>query len=271
MEQYLFDKTKSHLYHKKMDFNELLAIMAALRSERGCPWDKEQTADSLKPFILEETYEVLEAIDEAQPDALKEELGDLLFQVIFQAQLAQERNDFDMSDVIDVIARKMVARHPHVFGNADCKTSGDVLVQWESQKKAEGKQKQSVTDGIPRTLPALLRAHRIQDRVSRVGFDWKTLDDVMVKLDEELGEFRNAMKHNLKNEIQNELGDILFVLVNVSRFIGVNPEEALGKTIAKFLGRFRYMEMAAAHKGKHLSDMTLSEMDELWNEAKKEK
>lgn len=265
----LIDKTESHLYHKKMDFSELLSIMATLRSEQGCPWDKEQTSDSLKPYILEEAHEVLEAIDEADPDALKEELGDLLFQVIFQAQLAKEQNNFDMSDVINAIASKMVARHPHVFGQVDAKTSEDVLVHWETRKKAEGKQKHSITDGIPRTLPSLLRALRIQDRVSRIGFDWKTLDDVMVKFDEELEEFRNAVQRRRKNEIENELGDMLFVLSNAARFVGVNPEEALRKTIAKFLDRFRYMEKTAAHQGKQLSELTLSEMDELWNKAKK--
>jgi tetrapyrrole methylase family protein/MazG family protein len=267
----LFDKTNIHLYDKKMGFNELLLIMSALRDEKGCPWDKEQTRESLKPFILEEAHEVLEAIDDGQPNALKEELGDLLFQVVFQAQLAKERNEFDMTDVIDAVAEKMIARHPHVFGNADYQTSEEVLVHWESQKKAEGKQKKSIIDGIPGTLPSLLRAQRIQERVSRIGFDWKSLDDVMEKLEEELGEFRNALNSNRKEEIEHELGDILFVLVNVSRFIGINPEDALRKTIGTFLSRFQYMEVSAREMGKNLSDMTLSEMDELWDEAKQDK
>lgn len=254
-----------------MDFNELLSIMTALRSEKGCPWDKEQTRESLKPFILEEAYEVLEAIDEGQSNALKEELGDLLFQVVFQAQLAKERNEFDMTDVIDAVAKKMIMRHPHVFGNADYQTSEEVLVHWEFQKKAEGKQKKSIIDGIPAALPSLLRTQRIQERVSRVGFDWKSLGDVMEKLEEELGEFRNALNNNKKEEIEHELGDIFFALVNVSRFIGINPEDALRKTISTFLSRFQYMEVSAREMGKNLSDMTLSEMDELWDEAKREK
>ena len=254
-----------------MDLNELIAIMAALRSENGCPWDKEQTRESLKPFIVEEAYEVLEAIDEKKPEAIKEELGDLLFQVVFQCQIAKEREEFDMSDVIDKIGKKMVARHPHVFGDADYKTSAEVLVHWEKQKKREGKQRESVLDGIPKELPSLLRAHRLQDRASRVGFDWEKVEDVLPKLDEELAEFREALKRKRTEEIEDELGDIFFVLVNISRFVGINPEDALRKTISKFISRFRYVEMTAADRGKTLSDMTLAEMDELWDEAKKKK
>jgi len=254
-----------------MDLNELIAIMAALRSEKGCPWDREQTRESLKPFIVEEAYEVLEAIDEEEPEAIKEELGDLLFQVVFQCQIAKEREEFDMSDVIDKIGKKMVARHPHVFGDADYKTSAEVLVHWEEQKKREGKQRESVLDGIPKELPSLLRAHRLQDRASRVGFDWERVEDVLPKLDEELTEFREALKRKRTDEIEDELGDIFFVLVNISRFVGINPEDALRKTISKFISRFRYIEMTAADRGKTLSDMTLAEMDALWDEAKKKK
>jgi len=252
-----------------MDLSELIAIMSALRGENGCPWDKEQTRESLKPFIVEEAYEVLEAIDERKPEAIREELGDLLFQIVFQCQIAKEREEFDMSDVIDKIGKKMVARHPHVFGDADYKTSAEVLVHWEEQKKREGKQRESVLDGIPKELPSLLRAHRLQDRASRVGFDWERVEDVLPKLDEELKEFREALKRQRTDEIEDELGDIFFVLVNISRFVGINPEDALRKTISKFISRFRYIEMAAADRGKTLSDMTLSEMDALWDEAKK--
>jgi tetrapyrrole methylase family protein/MazG family protein len=252
-----------------MDLNELIAIMSALRGENGCPWDKEQTRESLKPFLVEEAYEVLEAIDEKKPEAIKEELGDLLFQVVFQCQIAKEREEFDMAAVIDTIGKKMVARHPHVFGDADYKTSAEVLVHWEEQKKREGKQRESVLDGIPKELPSLLRAHRLQDRASRVGFDWERVEDVLPKLDEELTEFREALKRQRTEEIEDELGDIFFVLVNIARFVGINPEDALRKTISKFISRFRYIEMAAADRGKTLSDMTLAEMDALWDEAKK--
>lgn len=252
-----------------MDFNELLNIMSVLRSEKGCPWDREQTVESLKPFIIEEAYEVLEAIDEKNPEAIKEELGDLLFQVVFQCQLAKEKGEFDMSDVIDKIGRKMIARHPHVFSDADYKTSDEVLLHWEAQKRKEGKQRESIIDGIPKTLPSLLRAHRLQDRAARVGFDWEQPEDVLEKLDEELKEFKNAFKEKKQDEIEDELGDIFFVLVNISRFIGVNPEDALRKTISRFISRFRYIEMAAADLGKKLTDMSLAEMDALWAEAKK--
>jgi nucleoside triphosphate diphosphatase len=251
-----------------MDFGGLLDIMSALRGERGCPWDKEQTRESLKPFIVEEAYEVLEAIDEKDPAAIKEELGDLLFQIVFQCQVAKERGEFDISDVIEKIGSKMIARHPHVFGEADYKTSAEVLVQWEAQKKKEGKMRESVLEGVPKTLPSLLRAHRIQDRASRVGFDWEKIEDVLPKLEEELGEFKAALQTNKQQEIEDELGDIFFVLVNISRFVGINPEDALRKTISKFISRFRFIEMAAADRGKSLSEMTLAEMDALWDEAK---
>jgi tetrapyrrole methylase family protein/MazG family protein len=254
-----------------MDLDELIKIMSALRGEKGCPWDREQTMESLKPFIVEETYEVLEAIDEKNPEAVKEELGDLLFQIVFQCQIAQEKGEFGMGDVIEKIGKKMISRHPHVFGDADYKTSAEVLVNWEVQKKKEGKQRESLLEGVPMTLPALLRAHRLQDRASRVGFDWDKIDDVMKKLEEEISEFREAIKKKEERAIEEELGDLLFMLVNISRFIGVNPEDALRKTISKFISRFRYIEMAAADAGKALSEMSLAEMDALWDEAKKQK
>ena len=254
-----------------MDLDELINIMSALRGEKGCPWDREQTMESLKPFIVEEAYEVLEAIDEKNPEDVKEELGDLLFQIVFQCQIAKEKGDFDMADVIEKIGKKMIARHPHVFGDADYKTSAEVLVHWEAQKKREGKQRESLLEGVPRTLPSLLRAHRLQDRAARVGFDWDKVGDVMKKLDEEIGEFKEAMEKNNEDAIEEELGDVLFMLVNISRFIGVNPEDALRKTISKFISRFRYIEMAAADSGRTLSDMTLAEMDALWDEAKEKK
>jgi len=254
-----------------MDLEELIKVMAALRGEKGCPWDKEQTMESLKPFIIEEAYEVLEAIDEKDPEAVKEELGDLLFQIVFQCQIAKEKGEFEMADVIEKIGRKMILRHPHVFGDADYKTSAEVLVHWEAQKKREGKQRESLLEGVPSTMPSLLRAHRLQDRASRVGFDWEKIDDVMKKLDEEIGEFKEAMEKKEEGKIEEELGDLLFMLVNISRFIGVNPEDALRKTISKFISRFRYIEMTAAGCGKKLSEMTLAEMDALWDEAKKKK
>ena len=251
-----------------MDFKELLNIMEKLRGEKGCPWDKEQTRDSLKPYIVEEAYELLEAIEENDPEKIKEELGDLLFQIVFQSQIARENKEFDMSDIIDMIAKKMVSRHPHVFGNTTCSTSDEVVAQWEVQKKREGKLRESILEGVPETLPSLLRAHRLQKRAAGVGFDWERADDVFKKLDEELKEFKEALGTKNKDMIEDELGDIFFMLVNISRFIGVNPEDAHRKTISKFIHRFRYIEMKAAEQSRTLSDMTLDEMDKLWDEAK---
>jgi tetrapyrrole methylase family protein/MazG family protein len=173
-----------------------------------------------------------------------------------------------MSDVIENIGKKMIARHPHVFGDVDFKTKDEVLIHWEEQKRREGKFRSSILEGIPETLPSLLRAHRLQDRAAKVGFDWIRVDDVLKKLDEEIKEFKKALEGKQQEEIEDELGDILFVLVNVSRFIGVNPEDALRKTIAKFISRFRFIEMKAADQERKLSDMTLEEMDKLWEEAK---
>ncbi len=250
------------------EFEKLVDIMSALRAENGCPWDREQTRESLKPFLVEETYEVLEAIDEGSPEKMKEELGDLLFQIVFHCQIAKERGEFDARDVIAKISEKMRGRHPHVFGGARFETPEEVLKQWEERKKEEGKGRESILEGIPKELPSLLRAHRIQSRAARVGFDWKRVEDVLKKLDEEVGEFQDALQRRDQSGIEDELGDIFFVLVNISRFVGVNPEDALRKTISKFISRFRYIEMKSADSGKALSTMTLEEMDRLWDEAK---
>ncbi|MEW6408946.1 MAG: nucleoside triphosphate pyrophosphohydrolase [Nitrospirota bacterium] len=250
-------------------FDNLVSIMERLRGAGGCPWDKEQTRESLKPFLVEETYEVIEAIDEGNPEKIKEELGDLLIQILFHAQIAKEREEFDINDVIERIADKLIKRHPHVFGDKDLKTPKAVLENWEELKKAEGKRK-SVLDGVPKELPALLRAHRLQDKASRIGFDWERVEDVVNKLDEELDEFRKALQSNIPGRIEDELGDVFFVLVNIARFVGVNPEDALRKTISKFISRFRYIEMKAADAGLKLSEMSLEEMDKLWDEAKRQ-
>jgi tetrapyrrole methylase family protein/MazG family protein len=251
-----------------MHFQKLLDIMERLRAEKGCPWDKEQTRDSLKPFIIEEAYELIDAIDEGSTEKIKEELGDLLFQIVFQCQIAKEEKKFDISDVIEKIGSKMITRHPHVFGKADYKTKDEVLGYWQEQKRREGKFGASILEGVPVTLPSLLRARRLQDRAAKACFDWIDIADVIRKLDEEMGEFKKALEENKREEIEDELGDILFMLVNVSRFIGVNPEDALRKTIGKFISRFRFIEMKSADQGKRLSDMTLEEMDRLWEEAK---
>ncbi|MEW6585314.1 MAG: nucleoside triphosphate pyrophosphohydrolase [Nitrospirota bacterium] len=251
-----------------MDLQELLDIMEKLRGKKGCPWDGEQSRDSLKPYIIEEAYELVEAIEENDPVKIREELGDLLFQIVFQCQIAKENREFEMSDVIEKIGKKMIARHPHVFGDAECRTPEEVLKQWEVLKKQEGKLRDSILEGVPKAMSSLLRAHRLQKRAAQVGFDWEKVDDVLAKVDEEINELKEALKTKDQPEIENELGDILFMLVNLSRFVSVNPEDALRKTISKFIHRFRHIEMTASEEGKKLSEMTLDEMDRLWDEAK---
>lgn len=253
---------------REMDLQKLLAIMEKLRSDKGCPWDREQTRESLKPYIIEEAYELIEAIEEDDTEKIKEELGDLLFQIIFQCQIARENKEFEMSDVLEKIVKKMVIRHPHVFGDTKCKTPEEVVEQWEVLKKQEGKLRNSVLEGVPKSMPSLLRAYRLQKRAAKVGFDWEKVEDVLKKVDEEINELKNAIKSGKQQEIEDELGDIIFMLVNLSRFIGVNPEDAHRKTISKFIHRFRYIEMKAAEQGRKISDMTIEEMDKLWDEAK---
>lgn len=250
------------------EFQKLIDIMAKLRSEDGCPWDKEQTKESLKPYLIEETHEVLEAIDEDNPAKFKEELGDLLFQIVFHCQLASEKGDFSISEVIQGISEKITGRHPHVFGNTRFESAEEVKRRWHERKIEEGKFRESLLDGVPKSLPSLLRSQRLQSRASRSGLDWEKIDEVLKKVDEELAELRDAVSRGMKKEIEDELGDVIFVLVNVSRFAGINAEEALKKTTNKFIGRFRYIEKKAAEAGQNLSEMTLEEMDSLWDEAK---
>jgi tetrapyrrole methylase family protein/MazG family protein len=250
-------------------FQRLVDIMETLRSERGCPWDKEQTRQSLKSFLIEEAYELLEAIDNDEPERIKEELGDLLFQILFHAQIAKERDEFDIYDVIDKITTKMLSRHPHVFGEMDLNSSEEVLQHWDEHKKREGKLKESLMEGIPDALPALLRAMRVQERASRVGFDWERTEDVFEKVEEEMEEFKKTVREGSREDAEEELGDLLFSLVNLSRFINVNPEEALRRTVSKFVRRFKYIENRAKEEGKDLSSLTLQQMDILWEEAKR--
>jgi tetrapyrrole methylase family protein / MazG family protein len=250
-------------------FQKLVDIMTKLRSENGCAWDKVQTHETLKPYLIEEAYEVLEAIDEKDPAKLREELGDLLIQVVFHAQVAKDAGEFDINDVIEGICSKMISRHPHVFGEAKFDTPEEVVKQWHERKKEEGKLRNSALEGVPKELPGLLRAHRLQSRAAKVGFDWEKVEDIFDKLDEELKEFREALEKNSIKEIEDELGDLFFVLVNISRSVGVNSEEALRKTISKFISRFRHIEMKAAESGRRIEDMSLAEMDALWDKAKR--
>ena len=247
---------------EKTGINMLTELMERLRGPGGCPWDKEQTMTSLTPFIIEEAYEVVSAIDSGDMEHIKEELGDLLFQVIFVSQLASEEGVFTLADVIEGSHGKMVSRHPHVFGESRADTSEAVLKQWAEIKKAEKKGKET------EVLPALLRAHKISQKASKVGFDWKGVEEVLEKLDEETAEFKEAVRSANAADMEEELGDMLFTMVNIGRFLQVNPEDALRKTIAKFISRFHHVERAVIQKGDDLSTTSMDEMERLWQEAK---
>ncbi|HAO93617.1 MAG: nucleoside triphosphate pyrophosphohydrolase [Deltaproteobacteria bacterium GWC2_56_8] len=255
---------------KRPDIEKLRDLMARLRGDNGCPWDREQTLPSLVPFIIEEAYEVISAIDSKDPVHIKEELGDLLFQIIFSARIMEEAGHFDLSDVIDTSHEKMVRRHPHVFGDRKAETSEEVLKHWAEIKKAEKKtaRPEGYLSGIPEEMPALLRAHKVSQKAAKVGFDWKDVEEVFVKLEEELNEFKEEVRKRDAKGMEEELGDLLFTIVNVSRFMEVNPENALRKTIGKFINRFHHIESTITGKGLDLSAVPLDEMERLWQEAK---
>ena len=252
-----------------MRFEELVDIVARLRGPDGCPWDREQTRETLKPYLVEEFYELIDALDDGDPEAVKEELGDLLFQIVLQSQLSEEENKFDIHNVVEGISRKMIRRHPHVFGDHRLDTSADVSEWWQEHKRKEGKTSESVMDGVPRSLPALLRARQLQMQATKVGFDWEKVEDMFEKLEEEIREFKDALGKKNQDEMADELGDILFVLVRIANFVNVNAEDALRRTIRKFVTRFTHIESAASGQRRKLTDMTLEEMEVLWNEAKK--
>lgn len=248
-------------------FDSLVRIVAKLRSPEGCPWDREQTHESLKPYVVEEAYEVVEAIDQGHPATLSDELGDLLLQVMLHAQIADEAGNFDISDVIRAIASKMVRRHPHVFGDVAVSCAEEVLTNWEAIKRAEREEGKTMFAGIPRHMPALQAAQEVQGRAARVGFDWKEVQSVLDKVVEEVQELRQAKS---TSDVQAELGDVLFALVNAARHLGVNAEMALRSANRKFVERFTRMEQLAQEQGVELSSLTLEQQDELWNRAKAE-
>jgi len=252
------------------EFSELVSIMERLRSPEGCPWDREQTMESLRTYLIEEVYEVIEAIEGDDAEALKEELGDLLFHILFISRIAQEQGKFDIWEVVDRISRKMVSRHPHVFGEKRLSSSREVEKNWSDLKEMEKSHRRSILDGIPQHLPALLRAYRITERASRVGFDWQRPDEILKKLAEEIEELNQALSQGLRRRIEDEVGDILFVLVNMARLTGNNPEEALRKTTQKFIRRFHYIEKALEGSHRSVKEASLEEMDRLWEEAKRE-
>lgn len=251
--------------------NELVRIVEKLRSPDGCPWDKEQTYDSMISGFIEELHEYIDALKDNDSETMKEELGDILLHIVFQAQLAKEDKRFILDDVIDTINNKLIHRHPHVFGNDHVQNSDEVLENWEKIKQQEkGKEKRKyLTDGIPRSLPALLRANEIQKKAAKVGFDWDTIDPALDKVEEEFAEFRAALKNGDVENATEELGDIFFALVNVARFQKVSPEEALHQTNKKFLQRFNYVEDQVKSSSKSWKEFTLEELDCFWEESKK--
>jgi nucleoside triphosphate diphosphatase len=251
--------------------DKLLAIMTRLRGPDGCPWDREQTLKTLRPYVLEETYEVLEAIDGGDPREHREELGDLLLQIVFQAQLASEEGQFDFADVADAISSKLISRHPHVFGDTNVKDAEAVLRQWVALKRKEKEARgggQSVLEGVPREMPALARAERLTEKASRIGFDWPDASGPRAKIDEELAELDQAMAAGNRAAVEDELGDVLFAVSNLARKLGIPPEEALRGAVGRFVARFRYIEDQLARRGVPHGEATLEEMDRLWEQAK---
>ena len=253
------------------NLERLINIMARLRGPAGCPWDKEQTHQSLKPYLIEEAYELLEAIDCHDDGEIKEELGDLLLQVVFHAQIASEENRFTIDDVAETIADKLIRRHPHVFGDTQADTPDEVIKNWEAIKAEEKPDKKaSLLDGVPQHLPALLKARRLQEKAARVGFEWEHIADVAQKVREETEELMHARESGATEKIREEFGDLLFALVNLARFLQICPEEALIQTNRKFQSRFQYIETELCKQDKTPDDATLEEMDALWEAAKKE-
>jgi len=256
-------------------FETLLKIMDVLHSENGCPWDKKQTIASLRKYFLEEAYEALDAADRGDADALKEELGDVLLEVVFMAKVAEKEGLFDIGDSIEAICKKLIRRHPHIFGEEAEKLKGmdadEVFRNWTRLKMAEeGGRISTQLDKIPRDLPALLRAYRVSERVSKVGFDWASADDVWQQFMREVEEFRAAAKDKSPEALEDEFGDLLFTLVNVGRHYGICAEDALRRATEKFKRRFKRLEQIAAERGLVLGELSIDELDELWAEAKRE-
>ncbi len=253
----------------KAGFERIMDIMRRLRGPGGCPWDAEQSHDTLKRYLLEESYEVIEAIDSGSDQHLQEELGDLLLQPVFHAVIAEERGAFTIDDVMETLADKLVRRHPHVFGDMEINDSAAQVENWEKIKKKEkGDERRSALSGVPPDLPALLKAQKITEKASRVGFDWEHVDQVMAKVMEELHEFEEAMAEGSQERMESELGDLLFAIANLGRFLSLDTEEALRKTISRFQSRFSHIEARIHAKGIGMHDATLTEMELLWNEAK---
>ena len=251
--------------------SKLVEILRALRAPDGCQWDRAQTSKSLLPYMIEETYEAIEAAEAEEHTKLREELGDLLLHILFQAEIAEEKKQFDIGDVIEAVTNKMIERHPHVFGDKKDLTPDQVRENWEKVKlksRQDNNSKKTVLSGVPKTMPALLKAFRVQEKAAQFGFDWENPEDVFAKIDEELGEFKEALEQNDIPAIKDELGDLLFSLVNFARHINAEPETCLNGTIAKFTDRFDKMERALAEEGLSLKEATLDQMETKWQAAK---
>jgi MazG family protein len=269
------------------DFNDLVILMQRLRSADGCPWDREQTYTTLAPMLIEEAYEAFEAVQhalEGRPAELRDELGDLLFQIVFYAQIAKDRGDFSISDVTDSVHAKMVRRHPHVFADAKADNTSDVLQSWEAIKaeekraagKTQGDEQASILDGVSAKVPALMEAHQLSTKAARVGFDWQRTEDIFDKIQEELAELREAIKCHAESNAESdhalmreEVGDLLFAVTNIARHLQVEPEAALKLTNRKFRRRFRHIEDSLHERGQEFAATTIDEMESLWQEAKK--
>lgn len=251
-----------------VDIQPLVDVMAVLRAPGGCPWDREQTAKSIRSNMIEEVYEFLEAVDDGNTDGMREELGDVLMQVVFHAQMAREAGLYDLQDVIDEVTDKLIRRHPHVFGDTQVKGSDEVLVNWEAIKKQEKTERRHVLDGVTQGLPALLRAYKLQGKAAKVGFDWPAKDGVWDKVTEELAELRHALDGEDRQAAENELGDLLFAIVNYARHCGIEPETALNGTNNRFSRRFNYVEQCVEASGKGWSAFSLEQLDEFWEQAK---
>jgi tetrapyrrole methylase family protein/MazG family protein len=257
-------------FKEKRSLYRLKEVASILRGEEGCAWDRAQTSKTLKPYLIEEAYEVYEAIEKEDHKHLKEELGDLLYQIYAHSQIAEESNLFSIDDVARAIIEKLIRRHPHVFGDEIAYDKQEVIEKWEKIKKREKSHRDSILDGVPPQLPALLKAYRVQQKASRVGFDWDRIKDVLVKLDEETGEFKESIKQKDRRKIEDEIGDILFTIVNISRFLEINPEEALSRTVEKFILRFKFIEREVLKSGKEIEDMSPEELDSIWERSKGE-
>ena len=258
------------------NFKDLIGIMEKLRSDEGCPWDKEQTHESLKSCLIEEVYEIVDAVDSRDPVQLKEELADLFFLIIFYCKIADDSKNFDVNNVLEVCLDKMTRRHPHVFGDKTVDDASGALSQWNEMKKQEADAKQggntnknkSIVDNIPKHMPALQKAQKVQKKVARVGFDWEVIEDVIAKVHEELEEVKDAINNKEREQIAEEIGDLLFATVNLSRFLKLDSEDLLRKSISKFIGRFKKVEMQIADAGKKIEECSLKELDDIWNQIK---